>query len=170
MPPSVILIMGVSGCGKTTVAERLAARLRWQLAEADDFHTAASIAKMRGGSPLTDEDRWPWLAAMRAWIDTTRGGGQRCVVACSALKRAYRERLAGGRDDVRLVHLAGSYELIATRMAGRKHAYMPAGLLQSQFDTLEPPGPEENPLVLAVEEEPARLVERIVAELALRPA
>ena len=170
MPPSVIVIMGVSGCGKTTVAQRLSTRLRWQFAEADDFHTASNIDKMRAGTPLTDEDRWPWLAAMRAWIDATRASGKRCIVTCSALKRVYRERLATGRDDVRFVHLTGSYETIAARMAGRQHAYMPPGLLQSQFDTLEAPGADENPLVLSVDHEPGTLVEKIVAELSLRPA
>src|SRR4051794_39672309 len=123
-PPSVIVVMGVSGCGKTTVAEMLASKLRWQYAEADDFHPVANVEKMRAGTPLTDEDRWPWLAAMRAWIDSTRDGGQRCVVTCSALKRSYRDRLALGRDDTCFVHLEGSYDLISQRLAGRKHAYM----------------------------------------------
>src|SRR5688572_19554887 len=113
MAPSVIVVMGVSGCGKTTVAEGLASRLRWPYAEADTFHPEGNVAKMRAGIPLTDDDRWPWLDAMRAWIDSTRGEGRRCIVTCSALKRAYRDRLSTGRDDVRLVHLAGSYDLIA---------------------------------------------------------
>jgi gluconokinase len=167
MPPSVIVVMGVSGCGKTTVAEMLASKLHWQFAEADDFHPVANVDKMRAGTPLTDEDRWPWLAAMRAWIDSTRDAGQKCIVTCSALKRSYRERLGGGRDDTRFVHLEGAYDVIAQRLAGRKHAYMPPALLRSQFETLEPPGPDENPLVLSVEHAPAKLVEQVLTRLSL---
>jgi gluconokinase len=170
MSPSVIVVMGVSGCGKTTIAEGLASRLRWPYAEADTFHPRGNVDKMRAGIPLTDEDRWPWLDAMRAWIDSTRAEGRRCIVTCSALKRAYRERLAQGRDDVRLVHLAGSYDLIASRMASRRHEYMPASLLKSQFDILEAPGDDENPLVLPIDREPDELVREIVAKLALRPS
>ena len=170
MSPSVIVVMGVSGCGKSTVAEALAAKLRWPYAEADTFHPNGNVEKMRAGVPLTDEDRWPWLEAMRAWIDSTRSGGQRCIVTCSALKRSYRERLTGGRKDARIVHLSGSYELIASRLAARRHEYMPASLLKSQFETLEPPGEDENPLVLPIDREPDELVREILAKLELRPS
>ena len=170
MVPSVIVVMGVSGCGKSTVAEGLAARLRWQFAEADAFHPAANVEKMRSGLPLTDADRWPWLDAIVAWIGATRSQGQHAVVTCSALKRAYRQRLAGGHHDVRFVYLQGSYELIAARLAVRRHEYMPPTLLRSQFDALEEPGPEEEPLVLSIEPPSDAIVAEIVARLALEPA
>src|SRR5258708_5557518 len=126
MAPSVIIVMGVSGSGKTTVASQLARRLHWRFAEADSFHASASIAKMRDGIPLTDEDRRPWLDAIGAWMDSMRAAGERCVVACSALKRAYRARLAAGHGDVRFVYLKGDYGLIASRSSGRTGHYMPA--------------------------------------------
>jgi gluconokinase len=162
--------MGVSGCGKSTVAERLAARLGWQFAEADSFHPGANVEKMRAGIPLTDADRWPWLEAIAAWIGAMRSSGQRCVVTCSALKRAYRERLAGGHDDVRFVYLQGSYELIAARLAERRHEYMPSTLLRSQFDALEEPGSEERPLVVSIEPPADAIVAEIVARLGLEGA
>jgi gluconokinase len=158
-----IVVMGVSGCGKSTVAARLAERLGWDLAEADTFHSAANVEKMRSGIPLTDEDRGPWLDAIAAWIGEARAQGRNCIVACSALKRRYRERLAGGNADVRFVYLSGPYDVVAARLAGRSGHYMPLSLLQSQFDALEPPGPEENPIVLSI----ALPVEEIVDEVAL---
>src|SRR4051794_2265939 len=114
-----IVVMGVAGCGKTTVADRIAARLAWDHAEADDFHSQANVAKMTAGIPLTDADRWPWLDALADWIDARRAAGRHSVVACSALKRAYRERLARGHDDVRFVYLQGTYGTIANRLASR---------------------------------------------------
>ena len=160
---SAIVVMGVSGCGKTTVASRLAERLGCNFAEADTFHLAASIEKMRAGVPLDDDDRWPWLDAIAAWIDVARKDGERCVVACSALKRAYRERLKGGHDDVRFVYLQGAYATVAGRMGGRTGHYMPPALLQSQYDALEEPTPDENAMVVSIEEPPAALVERLAA-------
>jgi gluconokinase len=157
--------MGVSGCGKTTLAALLAARLGWPLAEADEFHPPANVQKMREAVPLTDEDRWPWLDAIARWIDEVRASGGHGVVTCSALKRRYRERLTRGRDDVRFVYLQGSYDLIAQRIAARTHAYMPAVLLRSQFDALEEPGRDENPVVVSIGEAPDAIVERIVAAL-----
>src|SRR4051812_17084391 len=139
MAPSVIVVMGVSGSGKTTVGQALAARLGWRFADGDDFHPAANVAKMRAGVALTDEDRWPWLDAIAAWIRGRRADGGRCVIACSALRRAYRERIAAGRDDVCFVYLDGTYDTIAERMQRRSGHYMPLTLLKSQFDTLEPP-------------------------------
>src|ERR1700682_3486169 len=151
MVPSFIVVMGVSGCGKTTVASLLADRLGWQLAGADMFHSPANIGKMRSGSALTDEDRWPWLAAIANWIDAARATGKPGIITCSALKRRYREIIVGERPDVRLVYLKGNYDLIARRLGARKHHYMPVGLLQSQFDALEEPGPDEKALVVSVE-------------------
>ena len=167
MLPSIIVVMGVSGCGKSTVAERLARHLDWQFAEADTFHPAANVEKMRSGIPLTDVDRAPWLDAIAAWIDAMRSRGQRCVVTCSALKRAYRQRLAGGHHDVRFVYLKGSYELIASRLAARRHEYMPPTLLRSQFDALEEPGEEEHPLVVSIEPPADAIVATIVERLRL---
>lgn len=158
-----LVVMGVSGCGKSTVALRLARELGWELAEADTFHSAANIEKMRSGTALTDEDRAPWLDAIASWIDARRRRGQPCIVACSALKRRYRERLAGGHADVQLVFLAGPYDTVAGRLAGRSGHYMPLSLLQSQFETLEPPGPEEKPIVLSI----ALPVDEIVREVTL---
>jgi gluconokinase len=165
--PSVIVVMGVSGSGKTTIGSRLAARLHWQFAEGDSFHPPANVARMRDGIPLTDEDRWPWLDAIAAWIDAARASGGRCVVTCSALKRAYRERLAGGHDDVRFVYLKGDHALVAQRMADRQGHYMPVALLQSQFATLEEPSPGENPLIVSIEAAPEEIVAGIVAVLKL---
>jgi len=158
--------MGVSGCGKTTVAAGLAERLGWQLAEADMFHSPANVEKMRSSIPLTDEDRWPWLDAIAKWIDAARASGKPGVITCSALKRRYREIIVGDHPDVRLVYLKGDYDLIAGRMAARTHHYMPVGLLQSQFDALEAPGPDENALVVSIESRPEKIISEIV--LALR--
>jgi carbohydrate kinase (thermoresistant glucokinase family) len=159
--------MGVSGSGKTTVASQLARRLHWRFAEGDAFHPAANVAKMRDGIPLTDEDRWPWLDAIAAWIDSCRAANQRCVLTCSALKRVYRERLAHGHDDVWFVFLKGEYGLVARRMAERKGHYMPLALLQSQFDTLEEPSPGETALVVSIEAPAEEIVAEIVAALGL---
>ena len=163
MNPCVIVIMGVSGCGKTTVAGLLAKRLGWQVAEADLFHSPANVAKMRAGTPLTDEDRGPWLAAIAQWIDAALARGESGVVTCSALKRRYRDIVVDGRKGVRLVYLKGSYERVAQRLAARKHEYMPASLLASQVAALEEPGPDENPIVAPIELAPEAIVERILA-------
>ena len=160
-----IVVMGVSGCGKTTVASRLARRLQWDFVEADTFHPAANVEKMRAGIPLGDDDRWPWLDAIAAWIDAARAKGRPCTVACSALKRSYRERIAHGHSDVRFVYLQGPFETVAARMVGRTGHYMPASLLQSQYQTLEEPGADENPVVLSIESPVDSLVDQIVATL-----
>jgi carbohydrate kinase (thermoresistant glucokinase family) len=157
--------MGVSGCGKTTVAAQLAGRLGWRFAEADLFHSPANVEKMRSGTPLTDEDRWPWLAAIAAWIDEARARKDPGVVTCSALKRRYRDLIVGDRDDVRLVYLKGDYELVEARMASRAHHYMPLGLLRSQFDTLEEPGADENAIVMPIALPPREVVDGIIAAL-----
>ena len=166
MAPSVIIVMGVAGSGKTTVASQLAGRLHWRFAEADAFHPPANIARMRDGIPLTDEDRRPWLDAIAAWIDSVRAAGERCVVACSALKRSYRARLAAGHRDVRFVYLEGDYDLVAARMSGRTGHYMPLSLLQSQFDALEEPDAAENAIVVPIAKPPQEIVAAIVAALA----
>jgi gluconokinase len=166
----VIVVMGVAGSGKTTIASRLAERLHWRFAEGDSFHPPANVARMRDGIPLTDEDRWPWLDAIAAWIDAARASGERSVVTCSALKRAYRERVAGGHNDVRFVFLKGDYGVVAQRMAGRTGHYMPVALLKSQFDTLEEPQPGESPLVISILPAPEEIVEEIVATMKLEPA
>jgi gluconokinase len=165
MLPNVIVVMGVSGCGKTTVAEKLAERLGWQLAEADMFHSPANVEKMLSGIPLTDEDRWPWLAAIAKWIDAARASGKPGVVTCSALKRRYRDIIVGDRPDVRLVYLKGDYDLIAGRLATRTHHYMPVKLLQSQFDALEEPGADENAIVVPIDAAPGEIVAKIVASV-----
>lgn len=161
--PSVLVVMGVSGSGKTTVAALLAGRLGWELGDADDWHSPASVSKMRGGTPLTDEDRWPWLRSIAAWIDATRSTGQHAILACSALKRAYRDILIGDRADVRLVFLRGDEALISERQAARHNHYMPASLVHSQFQTLEVPTADERPLVVDVDG-PARGVANAVLE------
>lgn len=164
--PSVLVVMGVSGSGKTTVAALLAGRLGWELGDADDWHSPANVGKMHGGTPLTDDDRWPWLASIAAWIDATRSTGQHAVLACSALKRAYRDVLIGDRPDVRLVYLRGEESLIQDRQAVRLNHYMPASLVHSQFESLEVPGADERPLVVDVVAPAHTVVDRIIEQLA----
>lgn len=163
--PSVLIVMGVSGSGKSTVAALLAGRLGWEYGDADDFHSPANVRKMHGGSPLTDADRQPWLHAMAAWVDATRSVGRHGVLACSALKREYRAVLVGGRTDVRLVYLQGNRGLIGERQAARHNHFMPPSLIDSQFETLEEPGPDERPLVMSVLPRPPDIVQGIVAAL-----
>ncbi len=164
--PSMLVVMGVSGSGKTTVAALLAGRLGWEFGDADDWHSPANVGKMHGGTPLTDADRAPWLASIAAWIDATRVTGRHGVLACSALKRAYRDVLVGGRPDVRLVYLKGSEALIHERQAARHNHYMPASLVHSQFEALEEPGPDERPIIADVTPPPHDVVHAIVACLA----
>ena len=158
----IMLLMGVAGCGKTTVGEQLAERLGWPYQEGDALHPPANVAKMAGGTPLTDADRLPWLAAVAAWIDARRAAGECGVVSCSALKRAYRQLLIGDRPDVRLVYLQGTRAQLAERLAARTGHYMPAGLLDSQLATLEEPTAAEQPLVVTID----RPVEAIVTAIA----
>ncbi|TCO58687.1 gluconokinase [Actinocrispum wychmicini] len=151
----VIVVMGVSGSGKTTVGKELAARLDVEYAEADEFHPPANIAKMSAGHPLTDEDRWPWLRAIAQWIGAHEESGG--VVTCSALKRPYRDLLRTG-GPVYFVHLTGSHDVIAARLAGRQEHFMPAALLDSQIADLEPLGPDEPGIVLDIDTTPDVLV------------
>jgi carbohydrate kinase (thermoresistant glucokinase family) len=152
-----IVVMGVSGSGKTTVARLLAERLGWAFAEADEFHSPANVAKMRAGIPLTDDDRAPWLAAIADRIDSARDANEPIVVTCSALKRRYRDIIAGSRPDVALVYLKGDYDTIVQRMAARPHHYMPVSLLKSQFEALEEPGADEHAIVLDIRRSPEEL-------------
>ncbi len=147
---TIAIVMGVSGCGKSTIAAGLARQDGWSLLEGDAFHPAANVAKMKAGIPLTDEDRWPWLRAIAARTDELRAVGTSAAVACSALKRAYRDILIGGRPDTLLVYARGSQSLIAERMASRKNHFMPPALLDSQFATLEEPGSEERAIVVDI--------------------
>jgi gluconokinase len=163
--PHAIVVMGVAGSGKTTVGKALAERLGFAFRDGDEFHPAQNVEKMRAGIPLDDSDRAPWLKAIAAWIDEMRAARRHGIVACSALKRAYREVLIGERSDVRLVYLKGSQELIAGRMAARRGHFMPASLLASQFATLEEPRDEEDAIVVSIAPEPPEIIEAIVANL-----
>jgi ribose 5-phosphate isomerase A len=166
-PHPVLAVMGVSGAGKTTISLQLASRLGWPFEEGDSLHSPANVAKMHAGIPLTDSDLWPWLAAVAAWIDTCRAKDSPGIITCSALKRSYRAIIIGERMNVHLVYLRGSPELIAERLAHREGHFMPADLLQSQFDTLEEPGPEENPLVVEIGPSAAALADQIIQRLDL---
>ena len=169
LPPVVVVVMGMSGSGKTTVAAMLAGRLHWSFAEGDDFHSPGNLAKMHRGIPLDDEDRMPWLDAIAHQIDRWRTEGRHGVIACSALKRRYRDIIIGERPDVRLVYLCGDRTLIAHRLAARHGHFMPKSLLQSQFEALEEPAPEERAITIWVGKTPAVLVDEIVAALAATP-
>lgn len=161
-----IIVMGVSGAGKSTVAAALAARLGFALEDADAYHPPANIAKMHAGIPLTDDDRWPWLQAIADAIDRKAAAGAPAVIACSALKRTYRDVLVHGRDDVRLVYLKGSRDLIAERLARRSDHFMPASLLDSQFATLEEPAADENAIVVDIDAPVDDIAGAVVARLA----
>jgi gluconokinase len=165
--PAVIVVMGVSGCGKSTIASMLAQRLGWTYEDGDWFHPKSNVEKMHNGEPLNDEDRWPWLHGIAAWIDATRKAGNHGTIACSALKRAYRDILVDGRRDVRIVYLKGDKELIARRLAARQGHYMPAALLDSQFEALEEPQSDENPIVVSIAPHPREIVETIAAKLGI---
>jgi gluconokinase len=163
--PVIVVMMGVSGSGKTTVAALLSAALGWQFQEGDDLHPPANVEKMRSGTPLTDADRLPWLRTIAAEIDRWREQGASGVVTCSALKRAYRDIIIGSRREVQLVYLKGSFDLIRSRLAARHEHFMPAALLESQFATLEEPTPDEHPIVVDVGGKPADLAVEIVRRL-----
>jgi carbohydrate kinase (thermoresistant glucokinase family) len=167
LAPAVMIVMGVSGSGKSTIGALLARRLHWEFEDADWLHPAANVDKMHNGIPLTDEDRWPWLDAVAAWIDKIRISGGHAVVACSALKRRYRDVLIGDRTDVRLVYLKGDETLIARRIATRHEHFMPRGLLHSQFEALEEPGPDEAAIIVSIQPQPREIVARILSAAAL---
>ena len=139
----IVIVAGVSGSGKSTVGALLAGRLGWRFADADDFHPAANVEKMRAGVPLTDEDRWPWLQAIAGWMDERIAAGEQAVLTCSALKRSYRDVLLAGRPQARMVFLAPDRDVLARRLAARHGHFFPEELLGSQFADLEPPAPDE---------------------------
>ena len=168
-PPGVLVVMGVSGSGKTTVARGLALRLGWAFEEGDALHPAANVAKMHAGHPLDDADRGPWLDRIAGWIDAQRTAGQPGVVTCSALKRAYRERIIGARPDVRLIYLHAPRAVLAERIGNRHDHFMPASLLDSQLATLEEPGEDERPIRADVSGPTESVVEQIVHALATSP-
>lgn len=163
--PSVLVVMGVSGSGKSTIGTQLALQLHWVFEDGDWFHPVRNIDKMRAGMALTDEDRAPWLIAIADFIDQARRAGTHVVVACSALKRRYRAVIIGNRPDVRLIYLKGDMELIARRIATRHEHFMPQSLLESQFKALEEPGSDEKPIVASIEPRPREIVAHILAEL-----
>ena len=168
--PCALVVMGVSGSGKSTIGEKLAERLGWSYEDGDKFHPASNVAKMGAGQPLTDEDRWPWLRAIADEIDRVCEAGEHAVIACSALKRAYRDILVHGRSDVRIIYLKGGQDLIASRLALRKGHFMPPGLLASQFKTLEPPDESENPVIVSIDASVDAIVDDIIRQLKLPPA
>ncbi|MFF3325643.1 gluconokinase, GntK/IdnK-type [Streptomyces sp. NPDC002889] len=158
VPAAVVLVVGVSGSGKSTVARLLADRLGRPYRDADDFHPPANRARMAAGEPLTDADRAPWLSAVAAWMDQEIAAGRRAVVTCSALKHAYRDQLLAGRPGVRLLYLRGSRELIRSRLAARHGHFFPTSLLDSQFADLEEPTPDEHPCVVEIDRPPEAVV------------
>ena len=162
----IVIIFGVSGAGKTTVGELLARELGWHFLEADDFHPEVNIEKMRSGHPLTDEDRAPWLERLRDQIKRSLTAGECTVLACSALKRKYRQRLRVD-DEVKLVFLRGSYALISEQLSHRRGHFFDPALLQSQFDDLEEPKPDESALTIELGRTPHELVKEIKEELRL---
>ena len=163
--PMIAVVMGVSGSGKTTVSAFLAAALGCQFQEGDDLHPAKNVEKMHGGTPLTDADRMSWLHKIAEKIDTWRARGESGVLTCSALKRSYRDIIIGGRSEVTLVYLKGSYDIIRRRMAARHEHFMPVALLDSQFATLQEPTPDEQPIVVGVGGRPAEIAAEIVHQL-----
>jgi carbohydrate kinase (thermoresistant glucokinase family) len=168
MRPAAIIVMGVSGSGKSTIGALLAERLGWPFADADGFHPAANVAKMAAGTPLTDADRWPWLDAIAAHIGAARGTGRPVVVACSALRRAYRERLRAGHGDLIFLHLAGAPAVIAERQAARQGHFMPPSLMASQFATLEDPAAEADAVTVSVSASLHEVVATALEQLAAR--
>jgi gluconokinase len=162
---TLLVVMGVSGAGKTTVGELIAKRLDWPFIDGDDLQPPANIDKMRSGAPLTDADRAPWLAAIGDWLDARIEAGEPGVVACSALKRAYRDRLRAGHPQVRIVYLRGSESEIARRLARREGHFWPPQLLASQFADLEPPQADEHAIVVDIAETPQAVARAAIEQL-----
>ena len=161
----IVIVAGVSGSGKTTVGAMLAGRLGWPFADADDFHPAANIEKMRAGIPLTDTDRWPWLRAIGGWMDEHIARGESAVVSCSALRRSYRDLLLAGRPEARMVFLATDSQVLTRRLAARVGHFFPKQLLASQLAALEPPGPDEHVIRVVPADTPGATVDAIIALL-----
>lgn len=167
----IVVVAGVAGSGKTTVGQQLARRLNWTFEDGDSFHPAANVAKMRAGLPLTDADRAPWLHAMESWMDDVIASGQSAVLACSALKRSYRDELLGGRKQALMVFLAISKEQDEARVMARKGHFFVEPLVASQFADLQPPEPDESRVyaVTTGDQPPGQLAADIIARLHLRP-
>jgi gluconokinase len=166
-----IVLMGVAASGKSTVLASLRDRFGWPAAEADEFHPSVNIAKMSAGQPLTDEDRWPWLRTLAAWIGAREAACENCLVTCSALKRAYRDLLREGHRSVRFVHLVAAADVLQRRIGQRPGHYMPPSLLGSQLETLEPLQPGEPGMAVSSELSPSQIVDAIEAWLrGSRPA
>lgn len=170
MTQTHLVVMGVAGCGKSTVAQGIQDRLGWSLAEGDDFHPAANIAKMSAGTPLTDEDRWPWLDSIVDWTADQDAAGRDTIVTCSALRRVYRDRLRTAPGRTLFLHLQGSESLLAERMAARPDHFMPASLLPSQLATLEPLESDEDGVVLDIAASVPELVEQAIRRLGVTPS
>jgi gluconokinase len=170
MTPCALIVMGVSGSGKSTVGEALAQRLGWRFEDGDKFHPASNVAKMHAGIALTDDDRWPWLKAIADEIDRACEAGSPAVIACSALKRSYRDVIVHERRDVRIIYLRGDQPLIARRLAERKHHFMPPELLASQFQTLQPPGDDEAVIAVSIDAPVDTIVDDVVRQLPPAPA
>ena len=165
MGKTAVVVMGVAGCGKTTTAETMATLLGWPCVDADDFHSDANVAKMRAGTPLSDDDRMPWLRSIRDWISAAPSD---VVLTCSALRRSYRDVLREAEARVRFVHLHGSRELLAKRMGARKGHFMPLTLLDSQLATLEVLQPDEDGTVVSIDGTPDEIASSALDALALR--
>ena len=161
----IVIIAGPSGSGKTTIGTGLASRLGWTFADADTFHTAAAIAKMRRGGPLTEADRWPWLHAIGAWMDERIAAGESAVMTCSALRREYRDTLLGGRPAVTLVYLDEDRDTLAEHLTGRRGHFFPRDLLDSQLAAQEVPRDEPQVVVVTPDGSPADTVTQIVTRL-----
>jgi gluconokinase len=161
----IVIVAGVSGSGKSTVGALLAGRLDWRFADADEFHPAANVDKMRAGVPLTDEDRWPWLRAITAWMDERIAAGESAVVTCSALKRSYRDLLLDGRPQARMVFLALDREVLARRLAARHGHFFPEQLLGTQLTDLEPLQPDERVVTVVPTGDPETTADAIIAVL-----
>ncbi|AKU18030.1 gluconokinase [Luteipulveratus mongoliensis] len=166
--PQFIIVMGVSGSGKTTVAKGIAERMGWIFAEGDEFHSKANVEKMKSGHPLTDEDRWPWLKAIGAWIDEHESGGRSAIITCSALKKTYRDLLRDGRPGVRFCHVDVDRTVLEERLSKRKGHYMPASLLDSQLADLEPLQKAEPGVVVHAEGDADEVLEEALTALGLQ--
>ena len=163
----MVIVGGVAGSGKSTVGKLLAGRLGWEFADADDFHSAANIAKMRSGRPLSDSDRYPWLAAIGAWMDHQNAAGKSAIVACSALTHRYRNALRTGRPEVRIVFLEVSREQAFERLHTRHGHFFGEQMVTSQFAELEPPTPDERTFVVPSDRPPGEMADEIIRLLGL---
>ncbi|HQZ00114.1 MAG TPA: gluconokinase [Propionicimonas sp.] len=165
-----LVIMGVAGCGKSSVARALHEQLGWTVAEGDEFHPASNIAKMSSGTPLNDDDRWPWLDSIAAWTASQDSSGTSTIVTCSALRRSYRDRLRSAPGRTVFLHLVGSTELLAERLAGRTDHFMPASLLPSQLATLEPLESDEVGVALDIDRPVEEIAQSAIGQLKLNPS